>query len=66
MIGPLFPLQRNVNNIVAEVQQFQKTIVETLRERVRDVFDRHDSSGNFEHLRNEAMASFDTFPDPRG
>ena len=49
---------------MSEVQQFQLNLVETLRERVKNVFDKHGHSDNIEHLRNEALATFDDFPDP--
>ena len=49
---------------MSEVQQFQFDLVETLRERVKNVFDKHGHSDNIEHLRNEALATFDDFPDP--
>lgn len=40
------------------------SLLENLREKVRNVFDRHEPTDNIEHLRNEALATFDDFPDP--
>lgn len=57
-------MQRNVNKIVEEVQQLELAILENLRERVRNVFERHENRDNIEHLRNETLAAIYDFPDP--
>lgn len=55
-------LQRNVNNIVSDVRQYQTAVLETLRDKVRSVFERHTE--NIQQLHDEALATFDNFPDP--
>lgn len=49
---------------MAEVQQFQFALLENLRERVRNVFERRGHMDNIEQLRDETMATIFDFPDP--
>lgn len=54
--------QRTVNNIITGVQQYQAALLETLRDRLRGVFEEHP--GTTTQLQNEALAMFDSFIDP--
>lgn len=54
--------QRNVNCIVSGVQQYQTSLLNTLRDRMKSIFERHSDS--VEQLQEEALATFDHFQDP--
>ncbi|KAL2102281.1 hypothetical protein ACEWY4_001449 [Coilia grayii] len=54
--------QRTVNNIITRVQQYQATLLETLRNEMREVFEEH--GGTSTQLRDAALATFDHFIDP--
>ncbi|XP_062863880.1 uncharacterized protein LOC134325564 [Trichomycterus rosablanca] len=54
--------QRTVNRVIGGVQQYQATLLDTLRIRMRSVFDRHPETTT--QLQNEVLNTFDTFEDP--
>ncbi|XP_059909523.1 uncharacterized protein LOC132459156 [Gadus macrocephalus] len=53
--------QRTVNNIITGVQQYQATLLETLRNKMREVFEEHTGTSQ---LQDAALATFDNFIDP--
>lgn len=54
--------QRSVNSIVSEVQQYQTTVLSTLRDTMKRIFERHSDS--VEQLQEEVLATLDNFQDP--
>ncbi|KAI4889726.1 hypothetical protein NFI96_033081, partial [Prochilodus magdalenae] len=54
--------QRTVNRVIGGAQQYQATLLDTLRIRMRRVFDRHPETTT--QLQNEVLNTFDTFEDP--
>ncbi len=54
--------QRSVSTIVSGVQQYQAALLNTLRDTMRRVFERHSDS--MEQLQEEALATLDNFQDP--
>ena len=54
--------QRSVNSIVSEVQQYQTTLLSTLRDTMKRIFERHSDS--MEQLQEEVLATLDHFQDP--
>ncbi|CAM4572006.1 unnamed protein product [Leuciscus chuanchicus] len=54
--------QRTVNSVISGVQQYQAALLDTLRERIRRVFE--DNPETTAQLQDEALATFDTFMDP--
>ncbi|KAF3857497.1 hypothetical protein F7725_009356 [Dissostichus mawsoni] len=56
------PDQRSVNDIVSGVQQYEAALLDTLRDKMKRVFERH--SGSTAQLQEEALATFDHFQDP--
>ncbi|KAL7377556.1 hypothetical protein ABVT39_001233 [Epinephelus coioides] len=54
--------QRTVNSVISGVQQYQAVLLDTLRERMRRVFEEHPETPT--QLQDAALATFDTFVDP--
>ncbi|KAM7399882.1 hypothetical protein PAMP_019120 [Pampus punctatissimus] len=54
--------QRSVNSIVSEVQQYQTVLLNTLRDTMKRIFERHSDS--VEQLQEEVLATLDNFHDP--
>lgn len=54
--------QRTVNSVISGVQQYQAALLDTLRERIRRVFEENPETAA--QLQDEALATFDTFMDP--
>ena len=54
--------QRTVNSVISGVQQYQAALLDTLRERIRRVFEENPETTA--QLQDEALATFDTFTDP--
>ena len=53
---------RTVNSVISGVQQYQAALLDTLRERIRRVFEENPETTA--QLQDEALATFDTFMDP--
>ncbi|XP_034057976.1 uncharacterized protein LOC117536966 isoform X2 [Gymnodraco acuticeps] len=53
---------RSINDIVSGVQQYQAALLDTLRDKMKRVFESH--SGSTAQLQEEALATFDNFQDP--
>ncbi|KAK0142031.1 PiggyBac transposable element-derived protein 4 [Merluccius polli] len=54
--------QRTVNSVISGVQQYQSALIDTLRERIRRVFE--ENPDTTAQLQGEALATFDAFMDP--
>ena len=54
--------QRTVNSVISGVQQYQAVLLNTLRERMRRVFEEHPETPT--QVQDAALATFDTFVDP--
>ncbi|XP_036974001.1 uncharacterized protein LOC119030479 [Acanthopagrus latus] len=54
--------QGNVNSVVADVQQYQASLLDNLRGQIKNAFDTH--VGNKEKLQTAVLAVFDDFKDP--
>ncbi|XP_034095043.1 uncharacterized protein LOC117561623 [Gymnodraco acuticeps] len=54
--------QGNVNNVVSDVQQYQASLLDNLRDKIKNAFDTH--VGSEENLQTTVLAVFDDFKDP--
>lgn len=62
LINYFFMFQRSINSIVSGVQQYQSALLNTLRDTMKRIFERHSDS--MEKLQEEALAALDNLQDP--
>lgn len=62
LLSFLSVFQSGVNDIVAAMQQYQSSLVSSLRSQLQTVFQQHQESG----LEKDALAVFDKIEDPFG